>query len=106
MLSVCCVFRSLPVLASGGMLSLMNNYAAASSFGNATSPVNGRAFSSANSPGALDLYGGPGGGGGPGGAGSATVDGFSYLQTANAAQAQLGYSAIGVRKWKCVHVFL
>lgn len=83
------------VLASGGMLSLMNNYAAASSFGNATSPVNGRAFSSANSPGALDLYGGPGGGGGPGGAGSATVDGFSYLQTANAAQAQLGYSAIG-----------
>lgn len=84
------------------MLSLMNNYAA-SSFGNATSPVNGRAFSSANSPGALDLYGG---GGGPCGGGPGSVDGISYLQTANAAQAQLGYSAIGVRKSKCTRLFI
>lgn len=73
------------VLTSGGMLSLMNNYQ--SSFGNATSPANSRGFSSANSPGALELYGGVG-------AGGSAIDGIGYLQTANAGQA-LGYSTIG-----------
>lgn len=59
----------IPVMQSGGMLSLMNGYASTyggstyggstyggSTYGGPTSPSNGRIISQTNSPGSLDLY--------------------------------------------------